>query len=115
QRIGTILAANVMKVIPALRPIEPERLQVESLEVELPVPAVNENETDWAQRVINNMGQPEPPPFSDVVQAWRIMDLTQHGNNEERHNLTTTVPLTQDGKALKSEVQVITLGKEIAL
>lgn len=115
QRIGTILAGDVMKALSSLRPIEPGRLQVHSTAVELPIPAVSSAQTSWAQTIIGKMGASEPPPFSDVVKAWRILDLAPPGALEERHLLTTTVPLTEDGKALNSEVQVITLGSEIAL
>ncbi len=50
----------------------------------------------------------------DVVRAWKILDLAAlKGGVQPR--LTTTVPLTKDGGALKSEVQVLTLGDELAL
>ncbi|MEX2595066.1 MAG: neutral/alkaline non-lysosomal ceramidase N-terminal domain-containing protein [Anditalea sp.] len=115
-RIGTILAADVLKALPSLRPIKINTLQVHTEAVELPVPSVQQKEVTWAHEVIGRFGKPEPPPFSEVVQAWRILDLAPlEGGIKARHRLTTTVPLTEDGGALRSEVQAITLGDELAL
>jgi hypothetical protein len=115
-RIGTILAADVLKVLSSLRPIQINSLQVRTETVELPVPTVQQNEVTWAQDVIGRFGKPGPPPFSNVVRAWRILDLAQQkGGIEARHGLTTTVPLTEGRNALMSEVQAITLGNELAL
>ena len=55
-----------------------------------------------------------PPAFSDVVKAWRIIDLASL-QRKSRHEITTTVPLTDDGSALQTEVQVVALGDELAL
>ena len=114
--IGTILAADVLKVLPSLRPMEMGALQVRSQAVELPVPVVQPDEVKWAQEVIARFGKPTPPPFHEVVQAWRILDLVNlAGGIQARHASTTTVPLSEGGGALQSEVQVITLGDELAL
>lgn len=113
-RIGTILAADVLKALPSLRPIETNSLQVRTETVELPVQAVQPDEVEWAQEVIGRYGKPTPPPFHDVVRAWRILDLAELEGGG-RHEPTTTVPLIEGGGALKSEVQVITLGDELAL
>lgn len=59
-------------------------------------------------------GKAAPPPFSDVVKAWRIIDLVSL-KSKSRHEITTTVPLTDDGSALQSEVHVVALGEEVAL
>lgn len=113
-RIGTILSGDVLKILPHLRPVEINSLQVRSAQVELPVEAVRPDEVKWAQQIMERYGKAASPAFSDVVKAWRILDLAPLKSNT-RHQKTTTVPLTDDGNALQSEVQVVALGEELAL
>jgi hypothetical protein len=112
-RIGTILAADVLKILPHLRSIEISSLQVRSVKVDLPVQGLQREEIKWAQQIMAQYGKASPA-FSDVVKAWRIIDLATPKRND-RHEITTTVPLTDDGRALQSEVQVMALGDELAL
>ena len=116
-RIGTILAGDVLRTYPALRNIEVNSLGIKTRIVELPVPEVSPGETEWAKDVINRYGSQEnPPSFNEVVEAWRIIDLSEiDGGLQSRHELTTTVPLINGGGAIESEVQAIVLGKELAL
>ena len=113
-RIGTILAADVLRILPHLRPIEINSLDVRTAKVELPVEEVQPDKVKWAHQIIGQYGQAISPAFNDLVKAWKIIDLAplkQHS----RHEITTTVPLTDDGSALESEVQVAALGQELAL
>ena len=115
-RIGAILAADVLKAMPRLQAVDINALQVRTETVALPVPAVQPHEVQWAQEVIARFGKPSPPPFDDVVRAWRIFDLAEpDGGLSARHATTTTVPLTHEGRALESEVQVMALGDQLAL
>lgn len=115
-RVGAILAADVLKALPSLRPVEINMLQARSASVHLPVQGVKPDEVAWAKKTISRFGKPEAPPFHDVVRAWRILDLVElKGGVKARHAATTTVPLAEGGKALISEVQAIALGNEIAL
>ncbi|MDD4107671.1 MAG: neutral/alkaline non-lysosomal ceramidase N-terminal domain-containing protein [Prolixibacteraceae bacterium] len=115
-RIGTILAADVMKVCSSLKPVDVNFLKIQTEKVELPVPSVTPAEVAWAQDVISKYGKPQAPSFNDVVQAWRIIDLIKpQKGNKSRYEITTTVPLTEDGRAIMSEVQTIILGKELVL
>ena len=112
-RIGTILAADVLKALSSMQSTEISSLQARTQVVELPIPAVQHDEVEWAEEVIRQYGK-SSISFSDVVEAWRILDLEDLGNGK-RSRPTTTVPLTKDGRALHSEIQVIALGNEIAL
>lgn len=115
-RIAVILAGDVMKALSSLRPLEINKLQVSTREVELPAFEFKEGDVKWAKEVVAKMGQPKSPPFSDLVQAWKIIDLYDFGGgDEERFKLTTTVPIKQGGGVLKSEVNAIVLGDELAL
>ena len=114
ERIGTILAGDVMKAIPSLQPIDVNSIQIRTETVELPIQAVQPDKVKWAQEVISRFGKPSPPPFFDIVRAWKILDLAAlKGGVQSR--ITTTIPLTKDGKALESEVQVLALGNKLAL
>lgn len=116
-RIGTILAGDVLKAYPSLQEIEDHSLGIQSKTVELPVPEVHPDETEWAKDIFERYGSQEDPPlFNDVVKAWRIIDLSDiEGGLQSRHKMTTTVPLIKDGEAIESEVQAITIGDELAL
>jgi hypothetical protein len=117
KRIGTILAGRVLSALPSLRSIPVNSLKAKIQTVYLPVfQKVEPSEADWAKGVISKFGKMDGPGFADVVSAWRILDLVKYeGGLEARHKSTTTVPLTQDGKALETEVSVIAFGDQMAL
>ncbi|NQV75639.1 MAG: neutral/alkaline non-lysosomal ceramidase N-terminal domain-containing protein [Bacteroidetes bacterium] len=117
RRIGTILADRVLNALNSLRPISITSLKAKIQVVNLPVFKVVEKlEMIWAKDVISKFGKPKGSGFADVVSAWRILDLVKYkGGLDTRHNSTTTVPLTDDGSALRSEVSVITFGDQMAL
>jgi len=115
-RIGTILAADVFKAFSSLKPVDVNSLKIVTENVELPVPEVTSEDVAWARDAISRYGKPGAPSFNDVVQAWRIIDLIKpKSGDKSRHEITTTVPLTEDGRAIQSEVQTIVLGDELAL
>ncbi len=117
RRIGTILAGRVLSAIPSLRSIPIKSLKAKIQTVYLPVfRNVELSEADWAKGVISKFGKPDSHGFADVVSAWRILDLLKYeGGLETRHKSTTTVPLSQDGKSLETEVSVIAFGDQMAL
>jgi len=115
-RIGTILAAGVLKALSSLSPLDINSLQVAKMEVALPIPNIAQQKVLWAEEILDRFGKSAPPNFADVVEAWRILDLKKGNSGEEaRQKYTTTVPLTKDGNAIVSEVQVMGLGDELAL
>ncbi len=115
-RIAVILAGDVLKALSNLRPLEVNKLKVSTKEVELPAFMFQESDLKWARDVVAKMGKPKSSPFSDLVQAWKIIDLYDFGGgDEERFKLTTTVPLKPGGGVLKSEVNAVVLGDELAL
>ncbi|MGH9341945.1 MAG: neutral/alkaline non-lysosomal ceramidase N-terminal domain-containing protein [Acidobacteriota bacterium] len=97
-RVGTILAASVLKAYAHLQPVEPAPLHVRADKVQLPISAVTAQEAEWAHDIMAGNGQPNGPKFTDVVRAWRIIDLA-----------------SLNGGPLVSEVQAITLGNQVAL
>jgi len=117
RRIGTVLAGRVLSALPSLHQIPIKSLKAKIQTVRLPVfRTIERSEADWAKGIISKFGKPDGPGFADVVSAWRILDLVKYqGGLESRHKSTTTVPLTEDGTALETEVSVITFGDQMAL
>jgi hypothetical protein len=117
RRIGTILAGRVLSALPSLRSIPIQSLKAKTQAINLPVfRSVEQSEAEWARDVISKFGKSGGPGFTDVVSAWRMLDLVKYqGGLESRHKSTTTVPLTEDGTALETEVSVIAFGDQMAL
>ncbi len=115
-RIGTILAADVMKALTSLQPLELRSLKIAKRKVELPVPNIESHQVQWAKDILDRFGKADPPKFTDVVDAWRVLDLEKGKEAfNGRVQQTTTAPLNEEGDALLSEVQVFSFGSELAL
>jgi hypothetical protein len=96
-RVGTILAAAVLKAFERLRPVAPSRLTARTRAVALPTPVITSAEAEPARQTLARFGKPGAPAFLDVVHAWKVIDVAALG-----------------GKPLDTEVQVIALGDELA-
>ena len=96
-RVGTVLAAAVLKAYRRLQPVNVERLLARTQRIDLPVPDVAAAEVERAKQTMAAFGKPGPPPFHDVVHAWKVLDIA-----------------ALEGKPLNTEVQVITLGHDLA-
>ena len=97
-RIGTVLAAAVLKTYRELRPIDPSRLQAVSRAVRVPtLPAPDPARLAEARGVVRRHGK--GAAFNDVIRAWRDIDLAQYA---------------PDG-FWNSEVQLIAFGRELAI
>lgn len=117
RRVGTVLAGRVLASFSSLRPVAVNSLQAKIKSVKIPIlRSVDAKEEVWAKDIMARFGQAKGPAFTDVVVAWKLLDLVKMpGGIEARHKLTTTVPLTPDGSSLESEVSAIVLGDQIAL
>ncbi len=98
-RIGTRLAAEVLRTFDGLHPAGDGALRVSSETVELALPAVTADDGVAAKRVLADLeGKAKPAPkFLDQVQAFKVLDVAE-----------------RLGKPLAVEVQVISLGDDIA-
>jgi hypothetical protein len=96
-RIGTILAGDVLKAFSRLRPVEAGPLEIRSETVEIPLASYKPSDVEKARKVVAAYGTPGAYPFYDQVYAFKVLDL------DERH-----------GKPIEAEVQVISLGDQIA-
>jgi hypothetical protein len=97
-RVGTILAAAVLKAYRDLRPIDVSTLQAVSRPVRVPtLPAPNEARLAEARATMQRHGK--GATFPDVIRAWRDIDLAQYAP----HGFWN------------SEVQVITFSRDLAI
>ena len=96
-RIGTRLAAAVLRSWNDLTPISSNRLHASTAIVKLPLAAHTADRVEWAESVSANANNEKKPPFMEMVEAFRVLDVT-----------------AKNGAAIECEVQVLSLGKEIA-
>jgi hypothetical protein len=97
-RVGTVLAAAVLKAYHALQPVDTSTLKAVSRPVRVPVPPVpSAQEVEKARATVSQWGK--GAPFNAVIQAWRTLDIAEYG---------------RDG-TWPSEVQAITFGRDLAL
>ena len=96
-RIGTILAGEVLRTFRKLETIEPGAIQGSREIVPLETAPIKPQDPEWAQGVVARYGTPEAAPFYEQVHAFKVLDI-------EKRN----------GKPIDAEVQVITLGDQIA-
>lgn len=96
-RIGTVLAAAVLETYRHLQPVASDRIQCKNEVVKLPLPPVTPADVQWAGEISAKFGKPDAAPFMDQVRADKIMAIS-----------------ARQGKAVEAEVQVITLGNQLA-
>jgi len=96
-RIGTVLAGEVLRASARLKPLAPGPPRGRIRMVNLPLPAVTPEDVQWAARVIPKFGARDAAPFMDLVRAFKIADVD-----------------ARKGKPLEAEVQVISLGRDLA-
>ncbi|MEO7652431.1 MAG: hypothetical protein ABIZ80_18355 [Bryobacteraceae bacterium] len=97
QRIGTILAGEVLKTYARMQPIVTAPPKVLREIVKLEPAAVKPGEVEKARQVVTLFGKSNAPPFLEQVNAFKVLDAGDRG-----------------GKPLLGEVQVIAFGNQIA-
>ena len=97
-RIGTVLAATVLKTMKSLEAVTPGGPLAASEVLRLPVPEVRPGEIEWAKAAAATFGKPSAAPFLDLVRAFRILDVADRG-----------------GSPIEAEVQVLALGPDVAI
>ncbi len=96
-RIGTILAAAVLKALPRLESLETASLRVRSEIVKLATVQIQPGEVEKARAVIARYGRPDVAPFLEQVHAFKVLDIA-----------------AREGRPIEAEVQVIALGDQLA-
>lgn len=98
-RMGTILAAEVLRSLPHAAPSRLGRLRAKSAIVALPLAKLEQGDVEKAQELV---GRPQAPgaariPFLDQVKSYRVLDVA-----------------ARQGKPHQVEVQVVALGPDLA-
>jgi hypothetical protein len=96
-RIGTILAAEVLKTYRRLEPVKAPSLRAASEIVHLPLPAIQPGEVEKVRPIAATFGQRNAAPFLQLVHAFKVLDVA-----------------AREGKPLEAEVHAIALGNDLA-
>ena len=96
-RIGTILAADVLKAYAQLRSVPQPAVGVRSEIVQVKPVAVTPEDVRNAEAVLDRFGKPGAPPFLELVQAGKVLAVAELKD-----------------RPIDAEVQVVALGKEVA-
>lgn len=99
SRMGTILAAEVLRTWPRLEPVQADAVRVRSAMVPLSLPQISEADVARSRAIIARMEDPKGlrPAFLEMVDALKTRDVA-----------------ARRGRPLEVEVQVIALGDELA-
>jgi neutral ceramidase len=97
ERVGEILAADVIRTYSTLRPVRDTTLRFRRTRLRLPPREYNAAELEEARRNFPRYGARNGPPFLDVVKAWRVMESAELA-----------------GAPLEADVQAMSLGDEVA-
>jgi hypothetical protein len=96
SRIGTILAGSVLRAYRDLKPESTDAIRVRSEIVKLPLAPITDADVAAARETVKQIKDPKTK-FLDKVQAFKVLDV-----------------LGRNGKPWEVEVQVISLGDQIA-
>jgi neutral ceramidase len=96
-RIGAILAAEALKSFARLHPVRSRPLQIRREMLQLDLAPFEADEVENARQVVAKYGEPGAAPFLEMVHAFKVLELAE-----------------RKGRPIEAEVQVITLGDEIA-
>jgi hypothetical protein len=101
SRIGTVLAAAVLRTLEHMQPAGLGPLQVKREIVKLPIRPLKPGEVEKGRTLIDQAlrtnQETEDIPFLDMVNAYRAVSLDEY-----------------KGRPIETEVQVITLGDQVA-
>jgi len=97
HRIATLLTASVFRAEKKQRNLAAGALRVKSVMVPMDVPDVSPEQAEMARETVRRKTAGPPPTFMQLVHANRLLDLAP-----------------REGKPIDAEVQVITLGRDVA-
>ena len=97
ERIGTVLAGEVIKTYARLQPATGGSPEVRRQVLMLKPPSYDSSDVEKTKDVAARYGKPNAAPFLEQVRAFQVLDLVERA-----------------GKPVEAEVQVIALGSDIA-
>ena len=98
ERIGTVLAGEVIRTCTRMKPLRIDNISVKSEIVPLPLAEISDEQLPWAREVASKYGEPYAAPFMDMVKAFKIIEIHE-----------------RKGKPMEAEIQVIALGDSCAI
>jgi len=98
ERLGMVLAGEVIKTYTMLEPVEVNKIQARSEIVKLPLAEFSTDEVESAREITQKFGERDAAPFMEMVNAFKIVDVAE-----------------RKGKPIDAEVQVFTLGSDFAM
>ncbi|MEP6595738.1 MAG: neutral/alkaline non-lysosomal ceramidase N-terminal domain-containing protein [Ginsengibacter sp.] len=98
QRIGTVLAGEVLKTYTKLSPLNVTDISVKSQIVKLALPDVSPAEVPGAQQIVARFGKQDAAPFFDFVKAFKTIEVYE-----------------RKGKPIDAEIQVFALSDSFAI
>lgn len=96
-RIGTVLAAEVLKAYKRLEPVAGGAPRARAEIVRLPLPEVTPADLEWARKITPSFSKADAAPFMDLVRAFQLVEVAE-----------------RNGQPLEAEVQVIAIGDRLA-
>jgi neutral ceramidase len=98
-RMGTILAAAILRAWPEMKPIEPGALRSSREIVKLPAAPITARDVERARGVLARLRDPQAakPKFLEQVDAFKVLDVD-----------------ARQGKPWEVEVQTVTLGQDLS-
>lgn len=96
-RMGTILAGEILRQWPNLKPLDPGPLLVRREIVPLPIPAVTPEDVARARDLKAHNNDRTRTGFMNLVWAGQVLDVA-----------------AREGKPIEAEVQVVALGRDLA-
>lgn len=98
QRLGTVLAGEVIKTYTRLSTLDVNTITVKSEIVPLPLAEISKDEMPWAREVAAKYGKQNAAPFLDFVKAFKLLEID-----------------SRKGKPIEAEIQVFALGDKCAI
>jgi len=98
QRIGTVLAGEVIKTYTRLNQLDVDVIKVKREIVKLPLAEIEKDKVPWAREIISKYGKPDAAPFMDFVNAFKIVDIYE-----------------RNGNPIEAEIQAFALGDSCAI
>jgi neutral ceramidase len=98
QRIGTVLAGEVIKTYTRLQLLDINNINVRRMIVKLALAEISPGELLKAREIVANAGTPKAAPFLELVNAFKIIDVKE-----------------RNGKPIDAEIQVFVLGDKCAI
>lgn len=98
QRLGTVLAGEVIKTYTRLQPLIINNITVRRKIVNLPLAEISIDDLPKAREIVARYGKPNAAPFLDFVNSFKIIDV-----------------YNRNGKPVEAEIQVFALGDRLAI